>query len=62
MATSPFNPLDKLALARAVAKAMLEKPCSALPPQEPFDGAGIYAIYYLGRFAAYAKEIGRAHV
>ncbi len=55
MATSPFNPLDKLALARTVAKAMLEKPCTALPPEGPFEGAGIYAIYYVGRFPAYAK-------
>ncbi len=55
MSTVPFNPLDKLALARAVAKAMLEKPCVALPPDEHFTGAGIYAIYYSGRFAAYEK-------
>ncbi len=55
MSNIPFNPLDKLSLARAVARALLEKPCLALPPAESFTGAGIYAIYYTGRFAAYRR-------
>lgn len=55
MSNIPFNPLDKLSLARAVAKALLEKPCHPLPPAESFTGAGIYAVYYTGRFPPYEK-------
>lgn len=55
MSHIPFNPLDKLSLARAVAKALLEKPCLALPPTESFTGAGIYAIYYSGPFSPYER-------
>ncbi|MDD3470661.1 MAG: Eco29kI family restriction endonuclease [Thermoguttaceae bacterium] len=51
---SPFNPLDKCNLAESVAEAMLERPISKLPP-DPFIGAGIYAIYYVGDFPLYRK-------
>jgi hypothetical protein len=53
MSDTPFNPLDKLNLAKSLAEAMLKRPASPLPPGEKFDGAGIYAIYYLGDFAPY---------
>lgn len=36
-----------------MAKALLLKKAESLPPVKPFDGAGIYAIYYIGRFPAY---------
>jgi len=49
----PYNPLDKLRLAESVVRALLEREPRPLPP-EPFQGAGIYAIYYVGPFAAYA--------
>lgn len=55
MSNVPFNPLDKLSLARAVAKALLEKPCLALPPTQSFTGAGIYSIYYSGPFPPYER-------
>lgn len=55
MSNVPFNPLETLSLARAVAKALLEKPCLALPPRESFTGAGIYAIYYSGQIPAYGR-------
>jgi hypothetical protein len=32
---------------------MLERPVSKLAPPEAFDGAGVYAIYYVGRFPSY---------
>lgn len=51
-APKPFNPLDKKHLGESVAEAMLEGPVHALPP-EPFIGAGIYAIYYIGDFEPY---------
>ncbi len=47
-----FNPLDRVELGRSVGRALLLSPCEALPPQR-FEGAGIYAIYYEGNFAAY---------
>lgn len=49
----PFNPLDKRNLGHSVAEALLNQPISLLPPAEVFDGAGIYAIYYMGNFPAY---------
>lgn len=51
---TPFNPLDKRNLAESVARAMLQRPISPLPPS-PFIGAGIYAIYYTGKFSLYEK-------
>ena len=53
----PFNPLDKRNLAESVTDAMLARPVVPLPP-EPFVGAGIYAIYYVGCFPLY-QEIAR---
>jgi Eco29kI restriction endonuclease len=55
MPHAPFNPLDKHALARAVAKALLERAVDRLPPEEQFPGAGIYAVYYTGTFGPYQK-------
>ena len=49
----PFNPLDKRNLGESVANALLETIPSPLPP-DPFIGAGVYALYYTGPFAAYA--------
>jgi hypothetical protein len=49
---NPYNPLDKRNLGHSVAEALLERPVDPLPP-DPFDGAGIYAIYYAGDFAPY---------
>lgn len=48
----PFNPLDKQNLGESVAEALLATPAHPLPP-EPFIGAGVYALYYLGDFSAY---------
>ncbi|HEB80058.1 MAG TPA: Eco29kI family restriction endonuclease [Rhodospirillales bacterium] len=50
----PYNPLDKKHLAESTAKALLNQPVVPLPPPEAFEGAGIYALYYLGDFPAYA--------
>ncbi|MDX2285089.1 MAG: Eco29kI family restriction endonuclease [Bacteroidia bacterium] len=54
----PFNPLDKQHLGESVAQALLDKPVSPLPPT-PFNGAGIYAIYYTGPFSPYATIAAR---
>jgi hypothetical protein len=50
----PYNPLDRVNLARSVERALLAEPLSGLPPAAPFAGAGLYALYYVGAFAAYA--------
>lgn len=49
-----FNPLDKTNLAESVRDHLLKRPVVQLPPGR-FMGAGIYAIYYTGGFAAYRK-------
>lgn len=51
----PFNPLDKTNLGESVAEAMLQQPIHSLPPDEPFIGAGIYALYYQGDFSLYEE-------
>jgi hypothetical protein len=48
-----YNPLAKRELGASVAKSLLEQPISVLPPKEIFEGAGIYAIYYIGNFPPY---------
>lgn len=50
----PYNPLDRVNLARSVELALLSEPLSELPPKAPFVGAGLYALYYLGSYPAYA--------
>ena len=49
----PFNPLDTSNLAKAVAKAVLEKDARPLGTLPVFRGAGIYVIYYSGGFPTY---------
>ena len=53
MSVIPFNPLDKRNLARSVINAMMRGSAVPLKDLQPFDGAGIYAIYYTGDFEAY---------
>lgn len=48
----PFNPLDKRHLGESVADALLNTEIQTLPP-EPFIGAGVNALYYIGSFPAY---------
>ena len=59
MANETYNPLDKLRLGESVAKALLARPVSVLPPSETFAGAGIYALYYAGPFPHYRKVAER---
>lgn len=53
MPTDPYNPLEKINLAQSIGTALLR--CSAIGMNEidPFNGAGVYAIYYSGDFAPY---------
>lgn len=49
-----YNPLDKENLGSSVASALLMQPLHPLAELPRFHGAGVYAIYYHGKFAAYA--------
>jgi hypothetical protein len=55
-----YNPLDKINLGKSVADALLAQPTHPLAGIPPFEGAGIYVIYYRGRFTPYAP-IARAN-
>lgn len=49
----PHNPLDRLNLGLSVTNALLSRDAVPLVFPEPFNGAGIYVIYYTGDFPAY---------
>lgn len=49
----PFNPLDKTNLGASVADALLARPALPLGDLPPFHGAGVYALYYTGKFKPY---------
>ncbi len=55
----PFNPLDKRNLGTSVAKALVEQKPKHLADLHSFHGAGIYAIYYTGKFKSYASLSSR---
>lgn len=50
----PFNPLDKSNLGESVADAAMNTPVQHLPP-EPFIGAGVYMLYYVGNSPLYTQ-------
>lgn len=49
-----YNPLDKLNLAKSIESELLARPADSLGTIGDISGAGVYAIYYAGPFAAYA--------
>lgn len=59
---APYNPLEKENLGKSVADALLHRGAVPLAELPQFHGAGIYALYYQGRFAPYSKlaRINRA--
>ncbi|NJM50666.1 MAG: Eco29kI family restriction endonuclease [Sphingomonadales bacterium] len=48
-----YNPLDKRNLGKSIVDALLLQSAISIDEILPFDGAGIYAIYYFGDFPAY---------
>lgn len=52
---APYNPLEKVNLGISVAEALLSQDALPLAALSDFSGAGIYALYYQGDFAAYGK-------
>lgn len=49
-----YNPLEKRNLAESVVKELFSVPISPLEALSPFEGAGVYVIYYAGDFKPYA--------
>jgi hypothetical protein len=58
MADSEFDPLAVENVGVTLAVELLEQPLSLMPPEAPFTGAGIYALYYGGDNDAYATLRG----
>ena len=58
---TPFTPLARENLGASVAEAMLEKKAWPLASvvAKSFKGAGIYALYYTGKFDAYGQIAAR---
>ena len=52
--TGPYNPLDKLNLARSIEIELLGRGAIPLGECDGIAGAGVYVIYYTGKFPAYA--------
>lgn len=55
MTDGPYNPLDKLSLAKSIEAELLERSVERLDSISGIVGAGVYVIYYLGGFPAYQK-------
>jgi hypothetical protein len=54
----PFDPLAVENIGVTLAVELIEQPLCALPPADKFAGAGVYAIYYVGKHPAYAALVG----
>ncbi|TAV38813.1 Eco29kI family restriction endonuclease [Rhizobium ruizarguesonis] len=54
MSGQPYNPLDKLNLARSIEIELLSRPAVGFDKLDDVRGAGVYAIYYFGDFPSYA--------
>lgn len=50
----PYNPLDKLNLAKSIETELLGRPGISFAEADAITGAGVYVIYYAGDFPAYA--------
>ena len=48
-----YNPLSVDELGRNAARALMEYPPDVLPPDEAFEGSGVYTLHYSGDFSAY---------
>ncbi len=66
MPPTPYNPLDKNSIGDNIVRELVARPVLALSSpksnlrglptrEDSFEGAGIYALYYVGDFPAYAR-------
>lgn len=53
MTSTPYNPLDKLNIARSIETEILGREPLPLSAVSSITGAGVYVIYYTGGFPAY---------
>ena len=49
-----YNPLSVDELGRSAARALMEYPAEVLPPENSFNGAGVYTLHYQGMFPLYS--------
>ena len=52
--SNEFDPLAVENVGVTLAVEILEQPLRAMPPETPFSGAGVYALYYSGSHEAYS--------
>lgn len=53
MSDKPYNPLEMDNLGESIGRKMLASEPTPMPDMKPFQGVGVYAIYYTGDFPAY---------
>lgn len=51
----PYNPLEKENLGESVAASLMKQGAIPLADVPRFSGAGVYVVYYSGKFDAYAR-------
>lgn len=56
----PYNPLDTPNIAESLARETLTRTPTPIADLQPFAGAGIYALYYIGNFPPY-QRLARAN-
>ena len=49
-----YNPLSVAELGKNAVRALMSYEVASLPPDPPFEGAGVYTVHYFGPFEAYA--------
>lgn len=59
MTNAPYNPLDKANLAKSIEFELLARAPVSFGDTAEIKGAGIYVIYYVGGFPAYAPVMAR---
>ena len=57
--SKPFNPLSKESLSRSLTEAFFKSKLHPLPPIEKFPGAGVYALYDVGKLPLYKELLER---
>lgn len=57
MTSAPYNPLDKVNLAKSIEIELLGRQPVPFSELTEVRGAGIYVIYYVGDFSAYAPIV-----
>jgi len=53
LSKGPYNPLDKINLAKSIEAEVLSRDVEPLGTDQSIEGAGVYVIYYKGEFPAY---------